>query len=1162
MIADPSVVALLTRLRMLGVSVRADGDRLRLNAPPGTITSELKSQIATMKPQLLAFLREAEQRQAREARPIPRLSDRGPVPLSFAQQRLWAMDRLGSKSMAYVTQVPVRIVGPLNPEAWRQSLAEFIRRHEILRSTIDEADGEPYQTVRHARIDEMPIVDLRRLPESLRDPQVRRLMAEDARRPFDATLGPLVRLKLVWVAEHERVLLLVFHHIVADGWTLGILANEILQLYEAYRTGAPSPLPELPIQFSDYVVWERDRLDEARLDELVSYWKRQLGGLPPLLDLPTDRPRPVAESFRAATKQFTLPKELDAALTRLASSERVSRFMVLLTAFNLLLHRYTRQEDIAIGTVVAQRNRAELEPLVGCFINTLVLRANLSGDPSFRELLQRCRSVTLEAFEHQDLPFDKLVQHLRPERSVRHSPLFQVMILMQNAPLPKLDRGELTVSALHSDSGTAPFDLSFSIFDDKSGWSFPGEYQSDDEVWLGTTIYNTDLFDAATIDRILGHFRQLLQSIVEAPQRPASTLRLLAADEAPPPAGIESPIVGKVETLHALFETQAERGPDAIAVVCEGQQLTYGALNRRANQLAHHLRARGVGPETTVGLYLDRGPELIVAVLGILKAGGAYVPLDPAHASERTHNIIQDTRLPLVVTCHRYRDTLGSTGSLLLLDDDGPTIERESTENPRGGATVDQPAFVIFTSGSTGKPKGVLVPHANVVRLFDATRAWFEPDADDVWTMFHSIAFDFSVWEICGALLHGGRLVVVPYLSSREPDVFLGILERERITALSQTPSAFTQLSTLAATGVRSLTPRFIVFGGERLEPSALAPWCHRYGDARPRLVNMYGITETTVHVTYRRMLRSELDAGRSMIGVPMPGTSVYVLDRARQLVPAGVVGEMYVAGPGLARGYFDRADLSADAFVPCPFREPGARMYRSGDLARWLPSGELEYIGRFDDQVKVRGFRIEPEEVAAALRNHPGVRDAAVVAQTTPSGDARLVGYVVALSDEVPSVDELSRFVATRVPGYMVPAAFVALRSLPVTANGKIDHCALPLAEPILIESRPAYEAPRTQMERYLARLCTDVLGVEQIGATDSFFDRGGHSLLAAKLVTRARERGIQLSLRIIFKDPTVRGMAQALEQSGIGTTGSGTIPRVSREHYAVELPSNKQTT
>lgn len=1157
-----SVVSLLTQLRTLGVRVRSDGDRLRLNAPPGTITPELKSQIAAMKPQILAFLRNTELRYVREAAPIPRVADRGRVPLSFAQQRLWTMDRLGSKSMAYVTEVPVRITGPLNPEAWRQSLAEFIRRHEILRSTIGEADGEPYQVVGREQIDEMPIVDLRHLPEPLRAAQVRRLMAEDAQRPFDLMRGPLVRMKLLWVDAHEYVLLLMFHHIVADGWTLGILASELLKLYEAYRTGTPSPLPELPIQFSDYVVWERNRLDGARLAELVAYWKQQLAGLLPVLDLPTDRPRPAVESFRAATTQFTLPKELDAALSRLASSERVSRFMVLLAAFNLLLHRYTRQEDIAVGTVVAQRNRTELEALVGCFINTLVLRTDLSGDPSFCEFLQRCRNVTLEAFEHQDLPFDKLVEELRPARTVRHSPLFQVMMLMQNAPLPKLERGELTVSALHPHSGAAPFDLSFSIFDEKSGWSFPSEYRSDDEVWLGTTIYNTDLFNPSTIDRILGHFRQLLRSIVEAPHQRISTLRLLAADEVVPLAGIESSTTGEVETLHALFEAQVEQRPDAVAVVCDGRQLTYGALNRRANQCAHYLRAHGVGPETTVGLYLDRGPELIVALLGILKAGGAYVPLDPSHSSERTHTIIQDTRLKFVVTSRRHRDTLGPKTPTLLLDDDGPAIARESTDNPSLGVVAGQLAYVIFTSGSTGKPKGVPVPHANIVHLFDSTRASFEPGADDVWTVFHSIAFDFSVWEIWGALLHGGRLVVVPYHSARAPDVFLGIQERERVTFLSQTPSAFTELAALATAGRHSLATRFIVFGGERLEPSALAAWSKCYGDTRPQLINMYGITETTVHVTFHHLIRSDLDAGRSLIGVPVPGTHVYVLDRERQRVPIGVVGEMYVAGTGVARGYFARPALAADVFVPCPFHEPGARMYRSGDLARWLPSGELEYLGRYDDQVKIRGFRIEPEEVAVALRDHPGVRDAVVVARKMPPGETRLVAYVVASAREAPSADELSRFVTTKVPGYMVPAAIIALETLPMTANGKIDHRALPLAEPIMLGPPPAYEAPRTQTEGYLATLCAEILGLERVGVTDSFFERGGHSLLAARLVTRAREQGIQLSLRIIFKDPTVRAMAEALDQGAGGRAHPGAIPRASRESYTVDLPPTNKAT
>ncbi|WP_438010576.1 amino acid adenylation domain-containing protein [Sorangium sp. So ce321] len=1158
------VFELLAQLRQLGIRIRVEGDRLRVNAPVGALTPELKSQIEAMKPQLLAFLRDAEQRHAREPDRIQPARSQGRVPLSFAQQRLWAMDRLGSKSMAYVTQVPVRIEGVLGSEAWRQSLAEFIRRHDILRSTIDEVDGEPCQGVRYPRLEEVPLVDLRHLSELHRTELVQRLIADDARFPFDLTRGPLVRRKLLWLGEREHVLLLIFHHIVADGWTLGILAKELFALYEAYRLGVPSPLPDLPLQFGDYVVWQRERLQGERLEELVSYWKRQLSSLPPVLDLPTDRPRPVVESFRGASKPFTLPKALDDALSRLASAERVSRFMVLLAALNVLLHRYTNQEDIAIGTVVANRNRSELEDLVGCFINTLVLRADLAGDPSFRDLLQQCRRVALDAFDHQDLPFDKLVEHLRPERSLSHSPLFQVMMMLQNAPLPQLDRTGLRVSALNIDTGIAPFDFSFAIFDSKSGWSFPSEGASEHEVWLGTAIYNTDLFDSATIDRFLAHFRQLLQSITETPHERISALRLLTREEEAVFNRAAAPSIAvHPGTLHERFQRQAERTPDSVAVVCEGHQLTYGELDRRSNQLAHCLRRRGIGPEVRVGLYVERGVEMIVGVLGILKAGGAYVPLDPAHSSERTARIIQETRLGLVLTQRAHEGTLRAeepAPATLLLDDDWPTIARESTESPSTGVSDDNLAYVIFTSGSTGKPKGVLVSHANVVRLFEAAAPLFEPGTEDVWTLFHSIAFDFSVWEIWGALLHGGRLVVVPHLSSRSPEVFLQRLREERVTALSQTPSAFIQLANQVKESRPKLATRFVVLGGERLDPSELRPWCETYGDELPRLINMYGITETTVHVTYRRLKRGELSAGRSLIGEPLPGASVHVLDRRGRPAPVGVAGDVYVGGGGLARGYLDRPDLSADAFVPCPFqRAPGARMYRSGDVARWSSSGELEYLGRNDEQVKIRGFRIEPQEVSAALCEHPRVAKAVVVCQRDARHEQRLVAYFVASAGEVPSTGELSRFLSMKVPEYMVPSAYVALEALPLTGNGKIDRRALPAMEPIAVDPDQTYEPPRTPLETYLAAAAAEILGLDRVGVTDDFFKRGGHSLLAAKLITKVRQRGIQLSLRVLFKDPTVRGMAQAVEQDAPRSVKPASIPRVSREAYSVTLPPRK---
>lgn len=1158
------VFELLTQLRQLGIRIRVEGDRLRVNAPVGALTPELRSQLEAMKPQLLSFLRDAEQRYAREPDRIQPGRSQGKVPLSFAQQRLWAMDRLGSKSMAYVTQVPVRIEGLLAPDTWRQSLAEFIRRHEILRSTIDEVDGEPCQGVHYPRLEEMPLVDLRFLSEPQRTEQVQRLIAADARFPFDLTRGPLIRRKLLWLGEREHVLLLVFHHIVADGWTLGILAKELLALYEAYRLGAPSPLAELPLQFGDYVVWQRERLQGERLEELVSYWKRQLSPLPPVLDLPTDRPRPVVESFRGASMPFALPKPLDDALSQLASAERVSRFMVLLAALNVLLHRYTNQEDIAVGTVVANRNRSELEDLVGCFINTLVLRADLSGDPSFRELLKQCRRIALDAFDHQELPFDKLVEHLRPERSLSHSPLFQVMMMLQNAPLPQLDRAGLSVSALNIETGVAPFDFSFTIFDSKSGWSFPSEGASEHEAWLGNAIYNTDLFDSATIDRFLAHFRQLLQSITEAPHERISVLRLLTHEEEAAFDRVNAPSMDvHPGTLHERFQQQVERAPDSVALVCAGHQLTYGELDCRANQLAHCLRARGVGPEVCVGIYVDRGIEMIVGVLGILKAGGAYVPLDPAHSSERTARIIQETGLRLVLTQRIHADVLRAeepAPATLLMDDDWATIARESTESPCTGVSDDNLAYVIFTSGSTGKPKGVLVSHANVLRLFASSAPSFEPGTEDVWTLFHSIAFDFSVWEIWGALLHGGRLVIVPYLSSRAPEVFLQRLREERVTALSQTPSAFIQLVSQVKESRPRLATRFVVLGGERLDPSELRPWCELYGDERPQLINMYGITETTVHVTVRRLKRSELNAGRSPIGQPLPGASVHVLDRRGRPAPIGVVGEVYVGGGGLARGYLDRPDLSADAFVPCPFqRDPGARMYRSGDVARWSPGGELEYLGRNDEQVKIRGFRIEPQEVSAALCEHPRVVQAVVVCQTDARHEQRLVAYFVARPGEVPPTSELSRFLATKVPEYMVPSAYVALEVLPLTANGKIDRRALPSTEPIAADPDETYEPPRTPLETYLAAATAEVLGLHRIGVSDDFFERGGHSLLAAKLITKVRERGIQLSLRILFKDPTVRGMAKAVEQDASRSAKQASIPRVSREAYSVTLPPRK---
>ncbi|HEU0079781.1 MAG TPA: amino acid adenylation domain-containing protein, partial [Longimicrobiaceae bacterium] len=809
------------------------------------------------------------------------------------------------------------------------------------------------------------------------------------------------------------------------------------------------------------------------------------------------------------------------ALRALARREGATLFAVLLAGFQALLARYSGSEDVPVGTAVAGRTRLETEGLIGFFVNTLVLRGDLSGGPTGRALVEQARERVLEAHVHQDVPFEKLVEELRVERTRAHSPLFQAMFTFDpGAAGEGLRLGDVEAEVLAAHGAREKFDLTLGIGDDG-------------ERLTGGLSYRTDLWEAATIERMAGHFTALLEGLARDPERRVSELPLLGAAE----RGLLLEEWNQAEgaylaerTLHGLFAEQAARTPEAVAVAYEGERLSYGELERRSNRLAHRLRRLGVGPEARVALCIERSPEMLVGVLGILKAGGAYVPLDPAYPAERLAYVLEDCGAAVLVTQEALLAALPRhRAETVCLDRDCAEIERESTEAPGDGAAPGSLAYVIYTSGSTGRPKGVMVTHANVVRLFRATDAWFGFGAEDVWTLFHSYAFDFSVWEIWGALLHGGRLVVVPYLTSRSPEAFLRLLRQEGVTVLNQTPSAFRQL--IQAEGnvgaPSDLALRVVVFGGEALELESLRPWMDRHGDERPRLVNMYGITETTVHVTYRPITRGDLEAGRgSVIGRAIPDLRIYLLDAHGQPVPVGVAGEICVGGAGVARGYLDREELTRERFVADPFRA-GERIYRSGDLARYRADGELEYLGRADQQLKVRGFRIEPGEIEAALLAQAGVREAVVVARGE-GAERRLVAYVTGEG----KVDGrgLREGVRERLPEYMVPAAVVVLESIPLTPNGKTDRRALP--DPQWSAPGDAYVAPRTEVEEILCGIWSTVLGAGRVGVTDDFFGLGGHSLLATQVAARAEAAlGVEVPLRALFEAPTVAGLAERVE-------------------------------
>jgi amino acid adenylation domain-containing protein len=1065
--------------------------------------------------------------------PAPAAEREGGVfPLSFAQQRMWLLDRLEPGGTAYNLAFAWRLRGPLDAAVLERAVAEIVRRHEILRTRIEPRDGEPVQVVEPFRGPTLAIID-HPIPEPDREAEYQRLATEEMARPFDLAAGPLLRASLVRGGDRDHLFLWSIHHVAGDGWSTGIFGRELKALYEAFAAGRPSPLPPLPVQYGDHAVRQRERLSGDALARETEWWKAQLAGAPALLDLPTDRPRPAVRSDRGETLAFELPPEVAGRVDALARAEGATPFMVLLAAFQVLLARWSGEDDVLVGTPIANRTTADVEGLIGYFANTLVLRGDLSGDPTFRALLARVREATLDAYDHQELPFEKLVEELNPERSLSHTPLFQVAFVLQNlaAPSPITGQpmlGEARMEPVGRERSTAKFDLTLTL-------SQHGAHT------FGHLEYAADLWDRATVERLLGHFAVLLEAALAAPDTRISDLPLLAETERADLEARARPAASFAAdtTLQARFAAQAARTPGAIAVTCDGASLTYAELDARANRVAHHLLALGAAPGDRIGLCVERSAEIVVGILAILKAGAAYLPLDPANPDDRIADMLEDSGARLVVTTAALAPRVSGDGVRAIpLDAARDAIGAYPSDAPGVFADPDSAAYVIYTSGSTGRPKGVVVTHANVLRLFAATRAWFGFGGDDVWTLFHSYAFDFSVWEIWGALLYGGRLVVVPFYVSRSPEAFHALLCRERVTVLSQTPSAFRQLAAVddeAAAG--DLALRCVIFGGEALDPASLRGWIGRRGDERPALVNMYGITETTVHVTWRPICRADADAGSaSPIGIPIPDLAVQLLDGRGRMVPVGVAGEMYVAGAGVAAGYLGRPALTAERFVPDPFGR-GARLYRSGDRARWLADGGLEFLGRADDQVKVRGFRIEPGEIESALLEHPGVREAVVLARD--EGDQRrLVAWTVPAAGAALQPSELRAHLAARLPDYMVPAAFVALDALPLTRNGKVDRRALP--EPDAAAGAAAWIAPRTPTEEVLAGIWSGLLGVDHVGGDDGFFALGGHSLLATRVVSRVREAfHVDLPLRAIFESPTLSALAAAIDRlvrEGVG--------------------------
>ncbi len=1050
---------------------------------------------------------------------IPKAARGLPLPLSYAQERIWFLEQLVPGQPYYNVPLPLRLRGPLDLDALEVAMRWLVARHEILRTRFEVADGQPVQIVEsHAPV-EVTVDDLEGVPEPDRDEALSDWLQAQISRLFDLGRAPLFRAAVARLGGADHLLVLTAHHLITDAWSTQILLGELLAAYSAFAGGRQPGLPEPDLHYADYAVWQKGRPAIA-LDEMSAYWRRELEGAPRTLDVPADHPRPPVQSFDAGHLFIAFSETLTRAIREFSVREGVTPFMSFLAALEALLYRLTGQGQILIGAPVAGRLRPELESVPGCFLNTLVLRGDVRGGESFRELLAGARRATVDGLAHQEMPFEKLVDALQAERDLSRTPLFQVLLNYQELPGQGATVGGIEVLPVLFDPPATRCDLVLTVYDTGNDL-------------LATVDYSRALFEPESISRIAARLERLLECAVANPERRVSELDIMDGAELAevlPPA---STMKGTSLCLHELFERQVRRSPTATAVTYEGTALTYRELDRRADLLARRLRRLGARPDCPVALQIGPSLELVVALIGILKSGSAYVPIDPELPKARLDLVLEDTQTRLLITTSFSPPTRPvRTGLTTIFIDDEDVAGLGGVDTDRR-AGPDNLAYVIYTSGSTGRPKGVGITHRNVTRLFKATESWLDAGRKDVWTLFHSYAFDFSVWEMWGALLHGGRLVVVPEWTRRSPERFHRLLAEEGVTVLNQTPSAFYELANADARPHAPALPelRMVIFGGEALDFRRLRPWFDGHGDDRPRLVNMYGITETTVHVTTRPVSKADLGPPSSRIGEPLPDLRLVVLDRDAGLAPIGTPGEVFVGGSGLARGYLGRPALTAERFVPDPFGDnPGGRLYRTGDLARRLDGKDLEFLGRVDNQVKLRGFRIELGEVESVLAEEASVGGAAVLLREDTPGEPRLTAYVSPALGQRLDAAALRSYLRIRLPEHMVPSDVVLLDRLPLTPNGKVDRRALPPPSP-----RPdvdvGFAAPVGPLEQAMAGLWCDLLQLDQVGALDNFFDLGGHSLLAARLVTRIRDLfQVELPLRTAFEYPTVRGLARSL--------------------------------
>ncbi|ARU63541.1 hypothetical protein CBW65_22925 [Tumebacillus avium] len=1044
------------------------------------------------------------------------------LPVSFAQQRLWFFDQFESGSALYNVPLVLRLKGKLSIRALEQSLEQIIERHESLRTTFATEDGEPVQVI-HEQV-EIPLQfeDLTDRPESAREAAAEQLIRAYAHLPFDLGQGPLLRTNLLRLAEHDHALLLTMHHIVSDGWSLGVLLQELTALYTSLLRGESGALPNLPVQYADFSIWQRDWLEGDVLAEQLAYWKAKLGGTLPVLQVPTDHLRPAQQTYNGTSIEFAVSKELTERLQAISRSAGATLYMTLLTAFKTLLHHYSGQEDIIVGSPIAGRNRAEIEGLIGFFVNSLVLRTDLSGAPSFRELLGRVKETTLGAYSHQDVPFEKLVEELQPERSMGHAPLFQAVFALQNDALQPIEWPELTVHPQPLELEVAKFELSLGMHETPDGLA-------------GVWEYNTDLFEEKTAHRMIGNFVTLLESIAAQPDLPVGELSILTGKER------EHLLFGLNDTavefpehllLHQLFEQQAERTPHNIAAVYGEQEMTYAELETRANQLAHQLRAMGVGPDTAVGVCIERSLELVIALVAILKAGGAYLPLDTEAPAMRMHQVLTDANAPVCLSQERLRENLPTDAcTMLFLDTDWAKIARQATDRPAVDVTPEHLVSIYYTSGSTGKPKGVASTHRGWVNRMAWMQRQHGLQAEESVLQKTTLTFDDAAVEFYWPLMVGARIALLEPVVHRDPRAILDAAIRWQVAVLQFVPSMLNMvLDTITPEDRAQLNClRVVVSSGEALRPDTVRLFLERMNGI---LTNTWGATEVSIDSTIHICSEADVRATEVVaVGRPIDNNQVYILNKHLQPVPIGVAGDLYLAGVGLARCYLNNPERTAEAFIANPF-VPGERMYKTGDRGYYREDGSIQFLGREDNQIKLRGMRVELGEIESAIDQHQAVKESVVIAHEAEPGVKRLLAYYTLQAGEAGEPSDIRKYLKELLPEYMVPAFLIPLEAFPLNANGKVDRKELPLPDQSRPELETEFAPPETMVEELIAEIWSEVLGVKKIGVYDNFFALGGHSLLATQVISRLRKAlEVNVSLRVLFEKPTILELAEAME-------------------------------